>query len=153
MADTPATPAAPAAPAAQTGTTNVATPPGSGAAGANAPEDLRAKAERLYKGNPIEFEKAMIGGTPTEQAALKAYKAEMDAANKQFVLSGAPGSAFSVDGPGLGTGGTLTVNGVVVPTTRWDDRSIRGILPVDAKPGPVVIQQTGGKTLNGKYGK
>ena len=121
---------------------------------ANVPEDLRAKAERLLKGNPIEFEKAMIGGTPTEQAVFAAVKKEHEAANRVFVLNGVPGGAFSIDGPGLGAGGAghvLSVNGVLVPTTRWDDRSIRGTLPPDAKPGPVTIQ-AGPKVLKGTYG-
>jgi hypothetical protein len=121
------------------------------AAGANPPEDLKAKANRLLAGNPVEFEKAMANATPTEKEALMLAKREHDAANKPFTFAAVPGGAFAADGAGFGASGTITVNGVTVPTTRWADHTIRGTLPLGVSQGPVVIQ-SGSRTLRGVWG-
>lgn len=59
------------------------------------------------------------------------------------VIHGSAGGAFSINGPGLGTGGTLTVGGQAIPTPRWEDRTIRGVMPPDAQ-GEVVLTTPNG---------
>jgi hypothetical protein len=123
------------------------------ATGGGPPEDEKAKATRLAAGNPVEFDKALANATPTEKDALLAAKRERELANKPISFAAVgPGGAFAIDGSGFGATGTLNVNGVNVPTTRWSDTSIRGTLPHGVTEGPVTIT-TETRTFKGTYGK
>jgi len=65
------------------------------------------------------------------------------------VVHGREGGAFSIEGSGFGSKGTLSIGGQVIPTTRWDDRSIRGILPVGTRG--IVELKTSNGTRYGAY--
>lgn len=77
-----------------------------------------------------------------EQAKKDQLAAADQRANEPVVVIGRAGMAFTIDGPGLGSGGTLTIGGRPIPTTRWDDRSIRGTLPPGVS-GDVVLNANG----------
>ena len=57
-------------------------------------------------------------------------------------IVGGPGP-FAIYGTGFGDGGTLTVGGVVIKTSRWADYNIKGVLPEGAK-GPIVLTTPSG---------
>jgi hypothetical protein len=59
---------------------------------------------------------------------------------EDLVIVGQPGDLFNVrsDKGGLGSGGVLTIGGMPVKTTRWDDKHIRGTLPKDAE-GAILV--------------
>lgn len=63
----------------------------------------------------------------------------------RFKFSGTAGTPFNVDGVGFGSGGTLSVSGRLIPTTRWNDTSIKGVLPKDLKGGEIVITPMDGE--------
>jgi hypothetical protein len=69
-----------------------------------------------------------------------------------FTMAGAPGFGFQISGKGFGaTRGQVQIGGQIIPTSAWEDNSIKGILPADTKAGtPVVIVTTTGK-LTGTY--
>jgi sulfur carrier protein ThiS len=119
-------------------------------------ETTEQKAARLVEGNPMEFDRAMANATPTEKAALEAAKKAYDAkhgAVKPVQLSGVAGGAFAIDGSGFGDApGTVMVNGVLVPTTRWSDHTIRGTLPGNVTPGHVTITTSAGVVVPGTFG-
>ena len=60
--------------------------------------------------------------------------------SRPFMLVGRAGGPFSIEGIGFGTKGKLTIGGRVIPTTRWIDRSIKGMLPQDIDSGEIIIQ-------------
>lgn len=119
-------------------------------------ETPEQKAMRIVEGSSGEFDRAMANATPTEKAALDAAKKAYDARHmppKPVVLAGTPGGAFAIDGSGFGdAAGTIVVNGVLVPTTRWSDHTIRGTLPANVKPGNVSITTSTGAVVPGTYG-
>jgi hypothetical protein len=120
-------------------------------------ETTEQKAARLVEGNPLEFDKVLANATPTEKAILdaakKAYDAKYSGKTAAFTFAGVPGGAFNIDGSGFGSApGSVMVNGQPVQTTRWSDHTIRGMLPANAAHGPVVINHSGGTTLNGAFG-
>lgn len=60
-------------------------------------------------------------------------RARLDKLSKDsIVLVGTPGGVFNIRASGLGLGGTMTVGGIPVKITRWDDQQIRGVLPPNA---------------------
>ena len=62
-----------------------------------------------------------------------------------FVFSGRVGGTFNIDGDNLGVLGTVLIDGQAVEVTRWNERSIKGMVPKEGfKPGDVVV------TVNGK---
>ena len=73
------------------------------------------------------------------QIAADQKAAEEAVLKTPVIINGRAGGAFSIDGPGLGASGTLFIAGRVIPTTRWDDNSIRGILPPNVA-GPIRLQ-------------
>lgn len=103
--------------------------------------------------------------TPEEQkAADDKKKAEKDAAEaakkmppervaelsqQPVVIVGGPG-VFNINGPGLGKSGRLTIGGHDVPTTRWEDRTVRGEIP-DGLKGEVVLETSDGVIRKGVY--
>lgn len=69
-------------------------------------------------------------------------------------MSGKAGKPFSIDGEGFGdasSDATLEISGRLVPFTRWNDRSIKGELPRDIKPGKFIIRTSSGKVIEGKF--
>lgn len=79
-------------------------------------------------------EKQMLEDQKTAAAEL---------AKTPVVVSGRAGGAFSIEGPGLGSSGHLTIGGRPISTTRWDDRSIRGVLPPAVKGAVVLTTDSG----------
>lgn len=78
---------------------------------------------------------------PSVTPPAPSTKPPIESAPPQFTFSGRPGSPFNIDGIGFGdVPGVVTVGNRVVVTTRWIDRSIKGVLPKDVKAGPVVVQ-------------
>lgn len=61
---------------------------------------------------------------------------------------------WNVYGLGFGeTPGGVSLNGKVLEIVRWADRRIKGIMPKDAKPGPVVIITSSGIRHIAQFGK
>jgi hypothetical protein len=122
----------------------------------NVAETSEVKAAKLVEGNPLEFEKALANATPTEKAALDAAKKAYDEKHAKpagIRLAGVPGGAFAVEGSGFGNEtGTVMVGGVLVPTTRWSDHTIRGVLPANVKPGDLTVTTSDGTAHKGTYG-
>lgn len=92
----------------------------------------KAAAEKLAAENQAAVEKAAADQQAANKAALAAQ------AKAPIVVVGRAGGAFTIDGPGLGPSGTLVIGGRLIPTTRWDDKSVRGQLP-EAISGAVVF--------------
>jgi hypothetical protein len=59
-------------------------------------------------------------------------------ANEPVVIVGLPGEAFNIRSAGLGSLGNMSIGGVPVKITRWDDNQIRGVLPAGAE-GTVML--------------
>jgi hypothetical protein len=67
-------------------------------------------------------------------------------------IQGNPGWKFSISGSGFGPSGWLTIGGKRITTIdRWDNESIRGDMPADAKGDVVLTPSNGGKVLKGVY--
>lgn len=64
--------------------------------------------------------------------------------SEEIRIVGVAGGPFNITGAGFGASGTLTVGGREIPTTRWDDNSIRGTLPPGVK-GAVVLKTSSGE--------
>jgi hypothetical protein len=135
---------------------NMAEPTPPAAAPPAPAETTEQKAARLVEGNPTEFDRTMANATPTEKAALDAAKKAYDLKHgpaKAVQLAGVPGGAFAIEGSGFGdAAGTVVVNGVLVPTTRWNDHTIRGTLPANVTPGSVSITTATGAVVPGTFG-
>lgn len=110
------------------------------------PEELSAKAAADAVTANRAADDARVKAEQAANARREAQqKAEDDALLKEpVVIHGRAGGAFSIDGPGLGSSGTLIIGGQVIPTTRWDDRSIRGTLPVGTQ-GAIRLQTQKGE--------
>lgn len=67
------------------------------------------------------------------------------------VVVGRVGGPFNINGEGFGTSGTLMISGRTIPTTRWNDVSIKGQLPDDLKPGPIVLKVAGKPDQKGEW--
>ncbi len=98
-------------------------------------------AEKAAADKAAEDKKAAEANEKQLLADQKAAAEEL--AKTPVVVVGRAGGAFSIDGPGLGSSGILTIGGRQVVTTRWDDRSVRGILPAGIK-GDVVLSNAAG---------
>lgn len=70
-------------------------------------------------------------------------------AKEPIVIVGGPGP-FTIAGPGLGSKGRLTIGGFEIATTRWDDRSVRGEIPLGLA-GEVVLTTVEGTVRKGVY--
>lgn len=71
---------------------------------------------------------------------------------EKFVISGRhAGSAFGIVGEGFGGSGSLTIGGRPIATTLWTDKDIRGILPIDLKPGEVIVTGSTGVVQKGVW--
>jgi hypothetical protein len=81
-----------------------------------------------------------------EQLKKDQLAAAAEVLKTPVVIHGREGIGFSIDGPGLGSSGTLTIGGRVIPTTRWDDRAIRGILPHGVRGAISLHTQNGVRT-------
>lgn len=66
-----------------------------------------------------------------------------------FIFAGRAGEPFSVSGEGFGSSGSLTIGGTPIETSRWNDRSVKGFVPVGAK-GAIVLTTTTGKLSLGE---
>lgn len=66
-------------------------------------------------------------------------------------VHGRPGGAFSIEGTGFGSSGDLRIGGRTIPTTRWQDNSVKGQLPPDLEAGDVVLKTQSGSELKGKW--
>jgi hypothetical protein len=126
----------------------------------NKPGDPMENARAAVRGNPVEFTKLRANATPTELKALDAAEQEyMNELRSQqpFMFHATEQGAFSIDGQGLGSGGSLSINGMLVPSTRWNDRSIKGTLPdsISHKDvDQVVITPSGStKQMVGSFGR
>ncbi len=92
-----------------------------------------------------EAELAKTGATKATTADEDKKAAAVKSEAKPVVVSGRIGGAFSIDGEGFGNaGGTLMIGGRVIPTTRWNDRSIKGQLPADLGSGEIVLTTAAG---------
>lgn len=73
----------------------------------------------------------------------------------QVVVQGFPGGTFNIvvaRGGGFGTKkGMVLIGGREIPTTRWDDGSIRGYLPRDIQSGSIQVTCADGTILRGVY--
>ena len=89
----------------------------------------------------------------TAPAASKApdVKVPKEAAGV-FVLSGHAGRPFNIDGKGFGDeAGSVTIGDRTISVSRWIDRSIKGTLPADLKPGSVVVRTANGVSMSGTF--
>jgi len=101
--------------------------------------DKKAEAEKAAK------EAADKKAAEQEKAQQEEQRRAAEELEKQPIyVVGIPGGVFAIDGPGLGSSGTLKIGGQQVQTTRWGDNSVRGILPVGVK-GTVELDYGGGK--------
>ncbi len=70
--------------------------------------------------------------------------AVQSAASATVVVHGREGGAYAIEGSGFGgSKGTLTIGNQDIPITRWEDRTIRGILPVGVR-GLVELKTSSG---------
>lgn len=107
--------------------------------------DARATADKAAADARVAADKAAAAD---QKAAEQQMLADQKAAANELlktpvIIAGTAGSAFSIDGPGLGDSGTLTIGGRVIPTTRWEDRTIRGQLPQGVRGDVVLTTPTG----------
>lgn len=58
-------------------------------------------------------------------------------------IVGQPGGPFSIDGADFGQPGELLIGGVRIDVTRWNDNSIKGVLPRGIK-GDVLLKTSTG---------
>ena len=75
-------------------------------------------------------DKAAADKAAADKAA--ADKKAADEANKEPVIvvgDSKLGGPFNIRGEGFGNSGTLTIGGVPIKTSRWDDRVIKGVTP------------------------
>lgn len=93
-------------------------------------------------------------GSPatTAEEDQKAIDARAKAGKQDIVVTGRPGGLFNIDGSGFGEkAGSLLIGDRVIETTRWNDRSIKGMLPADLpETGTVEVRTINGK-LTGKW--
>lgn len=71
---------------------------------------------------------------------------------KEVTVVGRPGGPFNIEGEGFGTGGSVVIAGRTVEITRWNDRSVKGMLPADLPAtGDVTLTPAGGTPFTGKW--
>ena len=96
-------------------------------------------------------QKAPAASKPIETAKTATAQPKPIAAFSPYKLIGSPGTPYNIDGTGFGDKrGKVFVGGREVPVTRWRDDSIKGTLPSDLAPGPVVIETAAGLITNAK---
>lgn len=66
------------------------------------------------------------------------------------MISGWSGGVLHIRGKGFGIGGSLTIGGHNITTTKWDDDDIRGTVPVGVK-GAVIITARDGTVQKGTF--
>jgi hypothetical protein len=108
----------------------------------------------------------MAGPSAAETAAKAAAEAQVkanedllrkqqaavteSAASATVVVHGREGGAYAISGVGFGgSKGTLTIGGRPIDITRWEDHTIRGVLPVGVR-GLVELKTDSG-TRYGAY--
>lgn len=116
------------------------TPPGGAPTlGSTNPADrLKAETDEAYR-KSAEATAATHANNPNLSPAAK------QALKDQLKFSGKPGGPFNIDGAGFGTSGSVSIGGRQIPTTRWNDRSIKGSLPSDTPDGEVVVRTADGE--------
>lgn len=89
--------------------------------------------------NAVREDAAAHNRTPTEQKAAQQLRG--------IEIAGRQGMPFSISGAGFGSSGTLTINGQAMPTTRWNDTSIKGQLPDNVQSGEVEVRPADGSPV------
>jgi hypothetical protein len=91
--------------------------------------------------------------TPEQERSYLASHPAAKQATGPIEIHGNPGWQFSIRGSGFGSAGSLTIGGMAIPCTRWDDENIRGDMPVDVTtPGDIKITPfKGGMVQTGVY--
>lgn len=70
--------------------------------------------------------------------------AEPDKPKAAFEFIGGPGTPFNINGKGFGEQvGQLSIGGYAVAPTRWNDTSIKGMVPGNLPPGPTEVVVNG----------
>lgn len=148
-ANTPAKPSAQASSASTTG------------ASASDVQSQRKKVEDLRKQLQEEEAKLNAMGSVRETTAEEDMKADQERAKMlsqqagipegQIVVSGRAGGPFMIQGADFGmVPGTVVVGDRNVEVTRWNNRSIKGMMPQDIRPGNVTVK-VGDKTYTTKW--
>lgn len=88
--------------------------------------------------------------TPSAQAPTTTAPVVSTPTPTPLVISGWSGGVLHIRGKGFGIGGSLTIGGHNITTTKWDDDDIRGTVPVGVK-GAVIITARDGTVQKGTF--
>lgn len=145
------TPASTPTPTPARPTTAVPNPPVLPAKGPVPPNPLGASPAPIPVPGP-NVPEAVGSSAVAHTAHIEAFNPKMKDGDVEMV--GAAGSVFNIRGSGFGTSrGRVTLNGGTIDTTYWADNVVKGVLPNDARPGPVTITMADGSVLSGHFGK
>lgn len=86
-----------------------------------------------------------------EAAVAEIQKTKVAVDSGDFRFSGTPGGRFRIEGAGLSSGGTVTLNGAQLFTTEWSTQSITGNLPANATPGEVIVHIDSKTSQRGRF--
>ena len=89
--------------------------------------------------------------TPAQEQQFIAAHPVAKPASGPIEIHGNPGWKFNIRGSGFGSNGSLTIGGMAIPCTRWDDENIRGDMPIDAKGDIKITPLKGGTVQTGVY--
>ena len=95
-------------------------------------------------------DKRVADNAAREKAAKQRSQERAVEFSKQPIEIVGDGLAFNINGPGLGLPGRLTIGGQDIPTTRWEDRTVRGQIPEGVR-GEVVLMSGDGIVRKGHY--
>ena len=108
------------------------------------PEEEKVAAEKAAIDKKAADVQAAADKKAQEQMAADQRAAAEDRNKQPVLVVGAPGSVFSISGAGFGgSKGKLTIGGREVEITRWQDNSIKGLLPPAVK-GAVELTTSSG---------
>ncbi len=109
-------------------------------------DDEYVKSSQQDGKSKSEQQSAATGAKAVADAVSKVADAAVAEVQKQHPgpsgavqVSGTAGGTFTITGDGFGPGGTVTFNGVQVPTRAWSTTLIIGHLPAHVQEGEVVI--------------
>lgn len=99
--------------------------------------DSKKSADRVIRASDPEF------GIPIDLpvASVKVPVIE------ELSFVGVRGGVFNVRGNFSETPGEVTISGKLVPLTSWRSNVIKGIVPISAKPGEVVVTDGDGNVF------
>ena len=104
-------------------------------------------------------ESAVSGATSVAEAVKRVADAAVDAVKEakpslvqDFIFTGNERGAFSIQGKGFSTNGTVKINGHQATTTAWGNEFIAGKVPDGVTSGDATVEVlAGGKVLKGTF--